>query len=205
MTIVIAMMNSQGKVTVGSDSCVSSEDLKIAMSNPKWVQCNELIIGYSGDVIAGSLSSARRSLECLVRGISKWPTGEDALSLVHKRVIPVLGRYLSASIDVELLICWPGSIIIAVVEKGEHVNFAPSGCGVIGSGQVIALGSLHTSISIGLEDPEDIIKLALESTCLHSTSCANPVFLTDTDVKTFDANAKKPKAARSSKRIQKKS
>lgn len=168
MTCIVGIAKD-GNVYIGGDRGASDSYTILPLSRPKVKKCGELLIGYSGSMGIGELAHY----------IDIPPIGnkniEKTLRTVFVKALKnAIEEYGNAShLDdnsTDWLIGVNGRLFEIASEDWSVAEFAESS---IGSGNTIALGSLHTTRS--WKDQEKRIKYSLQAAVEISPSCSGPI------------------------------
>lgn len=162
MTIIVAIEHG-AEVHIGCDSAITTADRVDALHGPKWWTRGEVLVAYAGDLRAVAVAR-----EAHARQRHPREDVEAYVDRLARRTRAALRKARIAPAELELLVVLRGRAY--VVTDGVKTRSA-YGYAAIGSGSDLALGSLA---STEYSPPEDRVRLALEATARHSSSCAEP-------------------------------
>jgi ATP-dependent protease HslVU (ClpYQ) peptidase subunit len=167
MTCIVGIANGDN-VWIGGDRSSSDGNTILSLSRPKVARCGDYLIGYAGSLGIGQLAQmielppAVKNIEKVLRttfikslktAIEEFGNASHLEDNSTEFLIGVKGRLFEISSD-----DW---------QVGEYEYSA------IGSGNNIALGSLHTTQN--WKDQERRIKFALDAAITLSPSCQGPI------------------------------
>jgi ATP-dependent protease HslVU (ClpYQ) peptidase subunit len=167
MTCIVGIANGDN-VWIGGDRSSSDGNTILSLSRPKVTRCGDYLIGYAGSLGIGQLAQmielppAVKNIEKVLRttfikslktAIEEFGNASHLEDNSTEFLIGVKGRLFEISSD-----DW---------QVGEYEYSA------IGSGNNIALGSLHTTQN--WKDQERRIKFALDAAITLSPSCQGPI------------------------------
>lgn len=164
MTCIVGIVDND-IIYMGGDRAASDDLSIISMKNPKVFIRDEWIYGYAGTIGIGQLihyidlPSPEGDIEKLIR-----------LDICEslKTMIDIYARDVETE-DTGFLIGAKGRLFEFNVADWGVLEITQT---AIGSGNQIALGSLHTSID---SDPIDRIGIALGAAITYSPSCQGPI------------------------------
>lgn len=175
MTIVVGMVDDEGKVWIGADSLTSKGDYGFRQSRPKVFKKGDFVFGGTGAV---------SEIQHMVYATTLPPVkeGQDAYDYLINDLFPEFRLKLRAGgrlqvhheeqlIDTEMMIGWRGALYImgtdfSIVEPYRKYD-------AIGIGQEYALGALSILEKTDYSAREKI-KLAMDAACAHSKGCSPP-------------------------------
>ena len=167
MTCIVGIAK-EGIVYIGGDRGASDNYTILPLTRPKVKKCGEYLIGYSGSMGIGELAHYI-DLPPIGKNIEKTLRTSFVKSL--KNAIEEYGNasHLEDN-STDWLVGVQGRLFEISSEDWSVAEFAQSS---IGSGNNIALGSLHTTRS--WKDQEKRIKYALQAAVEISPSCSEPI------------------------------
>ena len=167
MTCIVGIAKD-GIVYIGGDRGASDGNILLPLTRPKVKKCGEYLIGYAGSMGIGQLAHY----------IDMPPIGKNIEKTLRTSFVKALKTAIdeygnSSHIDdnsTDWLIGVQGRLFEISSEDWGVCEFAESS---IGSGNSIALGSLHTSRN--WKDQEKRIRYSLEAAVEISPSCSGPI------------------------------
>ena len=155
-------------VYIGGERAASDGNTLLSLNRPKVKQCGDYLIGFAGSLGIGELAHFI-DLPTIGKNIEKTLRTSFVKSL--KNAIEEYGN--ASHLDdnsTDWLIGVQGRLFEISSEDWSVCEFTES---AIGSGNNIALGSLHTTRS--WKDQEKRIKYALQAAVDISPSCSDPI------------------------------
>ena len=167
MTCIVGIAH-EGVVYIGGDRAASDGNIVLPLTLPKVKQCGEYLIGFAGSMGIGQLAHY----------IDMPPIGKNIEKTLRTSFVKSLKNaveeYGNASHlednSTDWLIGVNGRLFEISSQDWGICEFAESS---IGSGNNIALGSLHTSRN--WKDQEKRIRYALDAAVEISPSCLGPI------------------------------
>jgi len=183
MTIIVGTIETD-HVYLGADSCASHGCLLRPFHQSKVWRQGDLVLGLSGRVRETQILRYLTELPSV-------PTDGDLMPwLVGPVIDAIRSARKSAGHDERIegqSECEYGPVLLLGVRGqlfGMHGDYSvseyPDGAAV-GSGEVAAWGSLRTSQAVGVSNPRERVRLALEAACAHDIYCAPPFSFVDTE------------------------
>jgi ATP-dependent protease HslVU (ClpYQ) peptidase subunit len=168
MSVVIALIGTDGDVTLGCDSLVTTDTTSM-VSGSKLHPCGKAIIGFCGDIVAEY--EALRGLPHLLRGDpEKW---------LNEKLVPHLRAAVDAAetltgrdaANLEALVVAGGSVW--TLDDDQVPMFVNEPHAAIGSGANFALGALQAIDELpelvrDALDDETRVRVALRATAAKS-------------------------------------
>lgn len=168
MTILVGLVN-RGKVYMGADRSMSDNNYITALARPKIRKTGPFIIGFSGSLGTGQLSTYATYPEINTTDLGSW------MRISFCGALQRAAEEFKIDINnddngADLLVGVAGRLFeISTMDwsVGEYTMCAT------GSGYPYAMGSLHTSRYT--DDPTWRIKEAVSASIKYSPSCVGPV------------------------------
>jgi len=167
MTCIVGIA-SEGKVCIGGDRGISNESVILPLSRPKVYKRDKWIFGYSGSVGTGQL----------IEFVNLPEVGfKDPYAIIRIELVPIIRDAIesfgSSDADnaADFLIGYDGRLFELSTEDWGVLEIEESS---IGTGSIIALGSLYTTRYMDM-NIEERVTLALDAAIELSPGCAAPV------------------------------
>ncbi len=158
----IAGVTHAGHVWLGGDSCLSSKHVSVTTRDPKVFRCGPIIVGWAGAMAWGALWK---------RVVFNRTPAADLDTWIHGELREAVARELPEDVDGTALIGL-GSRLYVLESDGSI--YRPAGnYAAIGTGESVALGSLHTTARRKLV-PRYRLNLALSAAAAHTPGVSAP-------------------------------
>ena len=167
MTCIVGIAH-EGNVYIGGDRGASDENIVISLCRPKIKRCGDYLIGFAGSLGIGEL----------IHHIDLPPIGNNIEKTLRTSFVKALKNAIEEYGNASHLEDNSTDWLIGV--NGRLFEISSQDWGVcefkessIGSGNSIALGSLHTSRN--WKDQEKRIRYSLQAAVDISPSCSGPI------------------------------
>jgi hypothetical protein len=183
MTVIAGLVH-EGRVWLGADSAGSNSETITARADAKLFVVGSALIGCTGSY--RGLQVARYAFKP-----PALPEGMDPHEYMCTMFVDGLREVWRAAghvgrtseiehVETKMLVGMHGRLWTVDTDLQVGESLAPWAAG--GSGELLALGSLHaTAHVVGLRDqPEARVRLALQAACHHSPSCGGPLLVRST-------------------------
>lgn len=184
MTCVVALKH-EGVVYIGADSLATMGEAKSAIIEKKVfkdINCNELLIGYSGWLNIGLMK-----YESLVdeSDITENRINREYIFTTLLNKIRENASKLNIVSEVESIKYLQGSLLVAYADQLYSIDNTfdiqeINDFVAIGSGRPYAMGSLYSTEKMKMMDPSERIILALESAEVFDTGVGGPFYVLNT-------------------------
>lgn len=184
MTCIVGVEH-QGHVYIGGDAAASDGDHIISVVDPKVFHVKDIMIGFCGSFRIGQILKYElekpdhkndvNDMKYLVVDVI------DAIKslLIAKNIIKKENEVEEMD-ETSLLIGYRGKLYY--MDADFHLNAVKNGYYAIGSGNTVALGSLHTTSQYDFE-PVERVKLALNAAVAFKPNVSRPLTIINSENK----------------------
>jgi ATP-dependent protease HslVU (ClpYQ) peptidase subunit len=170
MTCLVALERG-GRVWVGSDSFLGTDDIRDNIDHPKWFRRSGVLIGYAGSLRAAQVVENFADFRKRERGEPELCYLVGVVALAFRKALNASRVRLSTT---EFLLAYRGKAY--VLQNDYSVVRSSHGYTAIGVGAELANGAL--SVLAENMDARDVVERALRAAERHSTKVGGRLHVT---------------------------